>query len=101
MNFPANYMHTLLGVPILIIFTITSFRSYQKTKNKVSFYLGCATFCYALTMSIATIPAILTDNSEYLTVAFLASSILEVVGGFSFGRQLPEYMHRAIGWYDY
>lgn len=84
MNFPANYMHTLLGVPILIIFTIASFRSYQKTKNKVSFYLGCATFCYALTMSAATIPAILTDNSKYLTVAFLVSSILEVVGGVFF-----------------
>jgi hypothetical protein len=84
MNFPANYIHTLLGVPILIIFTIASLRSYQKTKNKVSFYLGCATFFYMLTMAVIAIPALFTESSSTLTIVFLVASILEVVGGIFF-----------------
>lgn len=80
-NFPANYVHALLAVPLFIVFAIASIHSYVKTKNKVTLYLGVAVVCYTVTLSLSAFPAVITQNTKVLTLAMMIGSFFELIAG--------------------
>lgn len=83
MNFPANYVHAFVAIPIFLVFSIASMRSYAKTKNITSLYLGIVGVCYMLMLSLFVLPAVLTDNSRVLTASVLTGSFLELIAGIT------------------
>ncbi|MDQ5944411.1 MAG: hypothetical protein QG658_478 [Patescibacteria group bacterium] len=78
MNFPANYIHAIVAIPLFITFSAVSIRSYMKTKNMVTFYLGIAAACYVITLSF---PIILSTNSNVLTIGMMIGASFELIAG--------------------
>lgn len=80
-NFPLNYVHAFLAVPLFIVFAIASIRSYMNTKNRVTLYLGIAVVCYTVTLSLSAFPAVVTQNTKVLTLAMMIGSFFELIAG--------------------
>lgn len=79
MNYPANYVHALAAVPLFTIFTTTCIRSYLKTHNRVTLYLGIMAFFYAGALFMSILPVVL--GSHTLLVCMLVSSFFDLAGG--------------------
>ena len=80
-NFPANYAHAFFAVPLFLVFSIVSIRSYVKTHNQVTLYLGAAAFCYAVTLLMSGFLAIFTQNSSVLTIGMMIGGAFEPAAG--------------------
>lgn len=83
MNFPANYLHTFVAVPLFIVFALSSIRSYSRTKNRITLYLGITVGCYVFTLFCLGFPALFTQDPRILTAGMLAGAIFELLAGIT------------------
>ena len=81
MNFPANYLHSFIAAPLFIVFGIASMRSYAKTKNRVTLYLGLAVVCYVFTLSFSAFLAVFTQDPQILTIGMITGAFFEMIAG--------------------
>lgn len=82
MNIPQNYIHAFVATPVLVVFFYMSMRSYQKTRNQTSLYLGIATIFYILTTFLSAYPTLWISDSSQLNVYGLLAATAEQIGLF-------------------
>lgn len=82
MNIPQNYIHAFVATPVLIVFFYLSMRSYRKTRNQTSLYLGIATIFYILTTFLSAYPTLWVSDSAQLNVYGLFAATAEQIGLF-------------------
>ena len=82
-NFPANYLHTFIAVPLFIVFVVSSIKSYRRTKNRITLYLGITVGSYVLTMLCLGFPALFTQDTRILTASMLLGSFCELLAGIT------------------
>jgi hypothetical protein len=100
---PANYLHSFVAAPLLLIFAIQSARSYSQTHNQVGLLLGLGSFWYFLCVLFYGFPAVLSMNTQMLTWFTVAAAICEFLGGMFFWVAVTRiyaaknvYLRRAI-----
>jgi len=82
MHFPVNTIHWYIGLPFAAFIGARGIIQYRKDGSKLNEYIGLTGLIYSLCFMAYGIPALITVNSNILTVSTIIGDILQFIALF-------------------